>query len=329
MFVRGAIEKAEGDPDPVAQGSVNRARAKAKYRSHQLRAEIEVEFAGKARLKNAYADLRLYDAGTKVDVKVGNFKVPFSAIQLDSLWTLPLADRGLLDNVIVNRLQLAGREVGAMIDIEGAGDLQPELRAGVFQGTDDAGNPLAVAASDRFGQNAIVRLSLRPAHGLELGASASARVGAKIELPLVVRRGYASELDVTLDVPAGPGQLRAWLEAMVGTSWIVGGTDPSHELTRFTEARGIAAWRFGRRERRARFFEIYFLAGALDPDRTFTGDRVLELTGGITYGANDVWSIQAEAEVWRIGDQAPLGIAEFAVAPSDTTNFLLQLGARF
>ena len=235
---------------------MNRARAKAKDRSHQLRAEIEARVCRQGSAQDAYADLRLYDAGTKVDVKVGNFKVPFSAIQLDSLWTLPLADRGLLDNVIVNRLQLAGREVGATIDIEGAGDLQPELRAGVFQGTDDAGNPLAVAASDRFGQNAMVRLSLRPAHGLELGASASARVGAKIELPLVVRRGYASELDVTLDVPAGPGQLRAWLEAMVGTSWIVGGTDPSHELTRFTEARGIAAWRFGRRERRARFFEI-------------------------------------------------------------------------
>ena len=66
----------------------------------------------------------------------------------------------------------------------------------------------------------------------------------------------------------------------------------------------------------------------MDPDRDTANDRVVEVSGGISYGAWEAWRVQAEAEAWRFGDKAPLGIAEFASAPTNSTRFLVQLGAR-
>ncbi len=328
VFVRSALTKGGAAPDPVAQNTLNSARVKTEYRSHGVRAEIEAEIAGKPRIKTAYGQLRLHDSGPKLDVRAGNFKMPFSAIQLASIWTLPMADRGLLDNVLGKRLQLTGRAVGVMMILELPGDWHPELDVGVFQGTDDVGNALAAPAQDRFGQDGVVRLAAKPTHGISIGMAGSVRSGELLAAPIVVRQGYAGEIDATIDVDTHPGRLRTWVEAMIGTSWLVGGMIPSHTLTRFHELRGIVSWRLGGTGHRDRYVELYGLAGQLDPDRIVTGDRVVELTGGISYGASEVWRVQAEAEVWRIGANAPLGIAEFAVAPSNTTTFLVQLGVR-
>jgi len=81
-------------------------------------------------------------------------------------------------------------------------------------------------------------------------------------------------------------------------------------------------------DRWARFVEVYGLSGAVDPDRITAGDRIFENTAGISYGASEVWRVQAEAEVWRLGNAAPIGIAELALGPADSTTLLVQLGAR-
>ncbi len=327
LFVRGAVAKAAPATAWTGQGSVTSARAKADVRSHGMHAELQIEFAGKARLKNAYIQVPLVDGPARIDVRAGQFKMPFSAIERESLWSLPTADRGLLHNVLAKRLQVAGRSVGAMMIVELPGAVPTKLEAGVFQGFDDAGTPLASTSSDRFGQDLVLRASVKPVHGVEIGAAGEARVGQLLEVPVVIRRGYAAELDATIEATVGPGLLRVWLEGMIGTSWLVGGTSPGHELTRFLETRGVVAYRIGG-ERKHRYGELYAQVGGLDPDRVISGDRLIEIAGGITYGLNDVWRVQAEAEAWRIADAAPLGIAQFAVAPGNTTTILVQLGAR-
>ena len=326
IFARSAMIKT-GDEPTTAQSTLQSARAGFDYRAHDLRMQLEVEVADRAKVKDAYVQLRLADA-PKLDVRAGNFKMPFSAIQGESIWTLPMADRGLVDNVLVKRLQVAGRAVGAMVSLDLGGPHHLTLRAGGFQGLNDAGDPLAATADDGFAHDGVVRASIRPVHGVEVGASGSVRSGALIAAPIEIERAYAAELDLTVDVAAGPGRIRAWLEAMVGTSWIVGGMMPNHDLTRFLETRGIVAYRFGGAAKRARYVEPYVLAAAIDPDRIVERDYVRELAGGITYGAADTWRVQLEAEAYRFGDNAPLGIAELAVAPVDSLAFLLQLGAR-
>jgi len=328
VFVRGALVKDKAAPDAVAQGSVNSARVGLEYRWHDLRVELEAEIASKLRLKDAFVQLHLTDAGPKVDVRAGNFKMPFSATQLTSIWSLPMGDRGLLDNVLVKRLQVAGRAAGAMAIVEWPVAWSPTVRAGVFQGTDDAGTPLSAPASDRFGMDGVLRVSVKPAHGLELGVAGSARTGQLQVVPLEVSRAYAAEVDATLSVDAGPGVLRVWAEGMLGTSWLVAGSDPAHTRATFAEGRGIAAYRLGGEAHGKRYVEIYGLFGALDPDSSFRHDLVAEATGGLTYGASNVWRVQAELERWQVASKAPIGIVELGVGPATSTTFFVQLGAR-
>ncbi len=327
VVVRGALLKVRDGGDAIGQGTIRSARAKADYHwKQQLRAQLAVELAGKARLKNAFVQLRLHDDGPRISVRAGNFKMPFSAIELDSFWNLPGADRGLLHDVLAKRFQLAGRAVGATLTVELRGAWKPALTAGVFQGRDDAGDPLAVSVHDRFGQDGVIRVTAKPAHGVELGAAGELRVGQLLVLPAIVRRAWAAELDATIDVDAGPGRVRAWIEGMVGTSWLV--ADTSKSRATFVAGRGIVGYRIGKAKFGRRYVEPYALIGALDPDSAFGNDLVLEVTGGVTYGASDAWRVQLEVERWKVSANAPVGIAELGIAPATSTTFLIQLGAR-
>lgn len=325
VFARTSLIKAQDVDEMTALTAVRSARGGIDYRVKNVRAQIAVELAGKARVKDAWAQLRLSRA-PKVDVRAGNFRMPISAIKLDSLWTLPLADRGLIDTILTGRMQITGRAPGVMASVGGGAPLHLTARLGMFQARNDTGDALAASARDGFGQTAVARVTASPWHGLELGASGQVRHGALIEAPVVIRRAYAAELDAKLSVPVGPGQLRAWLEGMVGTSWLVAGTDPSHHLTRFLEARGLVAYRLFRGAKRTRYVEVYGQAGALDPDRIVDRDRALELTGGLSVGAHDRWRAQLELEAWRFGASAPLGLQSFAALPRNSTTILAQLG---
>ncbi len=325
VFARSAVVKNEGTK-AVGQQSLQSARAGADYRSHDLRVQLAVELASKARIKDAFVQLRVLDAA-KLDVRAGNFKMPFSAIQLESIWSLPVADRGLIDNVLTKRLQLAGRTVGVMAAADFGAPYHPEVRLGIFQGRNDSGERLESTVDDGFGQTVVARFSIKPAKHIELGAAGSVRSGSLLEVPVKIQRAYAGEVDGTLELPVGPGALRLWVEGMIGTSWIV---DPlaSYEKTRFLEGRAIAAYRVGGDEKWDRYFEVYGLGGRVDPDRHVADDHVTEVTGGVTYGAAQRWRVQLECEVWRFGTQVPLGIADFLIASRDSTTVLVQLGAR-
>lgn len=332
VIARGQISKSEGQPDWTGGSLIDSARARADYRNHGLHTKLSIELAGKARIKDAFVQLRVHGA-PKLDVRAGQFKMPFSAIELESRWTLPTADRGLLHSVLVDRLQVAGRSVGAMMALAPKASWRPRLDAGVFQGFDDAGNALDASIHDRLGQDAILRIGAEPVDGITLGASGQTRVGQlNVDVPPVIRRAYAGEIDATLETNAGPGTLRGWVEVMAGTSWIRGRAMPCRGMipckAPFTEARAIAAYRLGGRTARDRYVELYGLGGAMDPDRDTANDRVVELSGGITFGAWDLWRVQAEVAAWRLGANAPLGITTFAALPADSTRILVQLGAK-
>jgi hypothetical protein len=322
IFTRAALHD-ENDAGFAGQLSLQSARGGIDYRTDYLRAQLELEVATKTVVKDAYAQLRVLD-DPKLDVRAGQFKMPFSAIQLESIWTLPMADRGVIDNILTKRMQVAGRAIGAMV----SADLgMTELKLGAFQGRDDAGEPLDVGSDAAFGQDIVLRGTAKPIHGIEIGASGSVRSGALLNAPIVVEHGYASEVDAVVDQPAGPGEIRAWVEGMIGTSWLTGVMIPNHHRTRFLETRAIGAYRIGGGGKHDAFVEVYALGAVLDPDRILSDDLVAELAGGISYGMGDIWRVQLEAERWMFGGNAPLGIAELAVMSTDSTTLLVQLGA--
>ena len=320
----GAVD----DPEWLGRSEVASARARAVYRTKHLHAELSLELAGKARLKNAFVELPVDLGGVELAVRAGQFKVPYSAIERESAWTLPTLERGTLHDTLVHRLQVAGRSIGAMVAVEPKAGWKPTLELGAFQAYDDADNALEASASDSFGHNLVLRLSARPVKGFEIGASGSTRVGKLLEPGAEIQRAYAGELDITLHHAAGPGEVRAWLEGMVGTSWLVGGSLAGHIRTRFVEARGILGYRFGG-EAKHWFVEPFVMAGVLDPDRIIDSDRLRELVAGIQGGITDRWRLGVELAARTAGDNAPLGIVEFAAPAADIHSMFVQLGARF
>ena len=96
-----------------------------------LTANVEVELAGKPKLKDAWLRGRF----RYLTAKAGQFKMPFSAIEMESIWTLPLADRGLLHTALVKELQVAGRRPGFALEVHGRGKVRPSLAVGGFQGS--------------------------------------------------------------------------------------------------------------------------------------------------------------------------------------------------
>lgn len=325
IFVRGALTQTDPEDDYRSSISIASARIGASYRWETLRADMEFELTTQ-KLKDAFIRWRVRDDCNKIDVRAGQFKMPFSPIQLASAWRLPIAERGHLNNVLNDRLQVSGRHIGADVTWEAPGEMKPTLSAGVFQGLDDVtGDPLVTRAGD-VGQDVVARGTIEPIDGLEIGAAGGMRSGAAT-LTSVEHR-WMAEVDATVSMDAGPGHARAWVEAMTGSSWLVSGTSTGNN-TMFVGARTIASWRWHGEERTDPYIEPYAMIGVLDFDRDVSDDLLVEASGGITYGRWDVWRIQAEYELWQIGDNAPVGVEEYGTTPANTSVVLLQAGAHF
>jgi len=313
VYLRETASDATGEW--TSQTSIASARLGADYRRKDLRVRVAVELRKSAKLRSAYVRIEPREGFT---VRGGLFKLPLSPLEIESSWDLPMAARGLISNILRDRLQVAGRRVGT----EAAWEPGPcpwvlRARAGYFQGLDDQKDGLLGDADDGFGKLGVARLELGP-----FGASGQFRSG-RPTLVSPIRHAWAAAADGTFEWRA----LRAWIEATAGSSWIVATT--THDTALFLEGRGVAGWRIGGAHKGAGYLEPFVLAGMLDPDLEVARDRIIEVTAGINAGRWKRWRVQAEVEVWRVGANAPIGIAEPALAPRDRTAVVVQLAAAF
>lgn len=309
-----------------AQTSIASARLGLRYHWKLLRARLEVELRTSAKLRSAYIDLT---PAVDLTVRAGLFKIPVSPMELTSSWVLPVAARGAISAILRHRLQVAGRRVGATIawtpgasENASAAGAERELwlfraRAGYFQGVDDLEQLLDAEAADAFGKVGAGRVELGP-----FGVSGQVRQGQP-ELLGPIRTAWAASADATVEVDG----LRLWLEATLGSSWLV--AEPTRQSALFLEARGVAAWRFGGAKAGAVYVEPYVLCGLVDPDHELADDLVFETTAGVNLGMWKRWRVQVELEVWRFGKNVPTGFVVSGVVPVDRTAAVVQLGAAF
>jgi hypothetical protein len=262
------------------------ARVDLRYRSpgRWLSANVEFELADQPELKDAWVRVR----GRHFAAKLGQFKPPFSAIELESRFGLPLAERGFLHDVLTKQLQVAGRRPGIALSAEAGGALRPSLTLGAFQGSvlvdrqaDDLDRePLFEQTLDA--QSLFARVQLR-AGDFELGAGYEHRVGTP-ELFTVAHYPTAG-LDVTLDTQSHGRGLRIWLEGIAGGSWFEHSRKPiDPDDATFTAVRAIVAPRIGGAERHDFYFEPYGMLGVLDPDLDVVSDLAVEQALGANVG---------------------------------------------
>lgn len=174
--------------------ALDRARIEVRGRLRELLTVIEADVSSKKPLKDAFVRL---DGPATTRLTAGQFKAPFLERETESAWNLPLVDRGLVDDYVVDRNALGGRRlgvVGAVRPFDGA----LEVSGGVFQGTELGDAPRR--------EDYVARVAARPWRWLEAGTSGY-RAGAA-EGPL---RHAASGFTV---LRLGP--LTATLEALAG-----------------------------------------------------------------------------------------------------------------
>ena len=228
---------------------------------------IEFELTRKPDMRDGYVQARKKD----FLLRAGQFKMPGSAIEMASPWTLPFVRRGFLHGLLVDELDNAWRRPGVMLRWRGADlFLRPEISAGVFQGVVLVSEGLErdkdpIVAQSLSAQSLIGRAQIEPAQGVEVGAYYNHRVGT----PAILRtaRYWTAGADLVVDRTFAGGGLRIWLDGIAGASWFEHPSKPvDGEDATFVSGRSILAWRFGGLDIEQRYLEAYGTFGVLDPD---------------------------------------------------------------
>jgi hypothetical protein len=317
------------DSDPLMPGeepatldlSLASARLELRYAiADWLRIQVEGEIASGSgfSLKDAFVRLKKGYFG----VRAGHFKMPISAIETEGIWTLPLAKRDVLHDVLGDDMGIVGRRPGAQGELRLKGDLDLSADVGVFQGTDELGRVFDTETLD----SPVVagRVSISP-FGVEVGAFGSFRPSETVPAgPEGVQRYWAAGLDVTWSKKLGRTGVRVWADGLVGDSWF--DTDLSDAKTKplFFSGRAIAAWRWGGMHDTEFYVEPYGLFGAIDPDGHIADDIVWEAAGGVNVGAWDYVRLTLEYEHLAASRNTPP-----LLFVADRDALLLQLGGHF
>ncbi len=290
-----------------------------------LSAVIEVEVTRKPDMRDGYIQAR----HKHLMLRAGQFKMPGSAIETASPWTLPFVRRGFLHTLLVDGLDNAWRRPGLMLRWRGADFLRPEISAGVFQGLVVTSEGLErdkdlIVAQSLSAQSLIGRVQIEPVDGVEIGAYYHYRVGT----PGILRtaRYWTAGADLVVDRTFASGGLRIWLDGIAGATWFESTAADGADAT-FVVGRSILAWRFGGVEAEQPYLEAYGTVGVLDPDTAVVEDLAVEAAVGVNVGLWQRIRVSAQAEVYKTGRNFPPGY--FLGIDPDHVAGMLQVGVTF
>lgn len=326
VLARGFTERAGGTSRSDAEAE--NARVELRWRpARWLRGAFEYDAVDDRHLKDAYLAFR----GGGFEARAGQFKPPFSPVQMSSRWDLPTADRGLLSELLVYSFGIAGRRPGLQVEWS-----QPKgalvAMAGVFRASSVRGDRIGDEAFDNLARGgAAWKATARLAYArkrLEAGTSFDLRPAEPVPGE-GYRRLWTSGVDLTWAARrAGP---RVWAEGCAGSSWQDANAFDGDDAL-FLGGRVIAGWRFGG-GKEARVTLEPFVGGTLfDPDASVRDDLLWEAAGGVHLSGFSHFRLTLEAQRRTVSRNAPLSLGLFtpgARAEGGRTRLVAQLGAAF
>jgi hypothetical protein len=262
------------------------ARVGAHYRAPMkwLSAQIEIDAAEELELLDAWMMAR----NENFSARAGKFKVPFSAIEMESSFTLPMVRRGFVHDLLVEELEVAGRRPGIALGARSKDDFRPSLVLGAFQGSilkdetpDD--RDVELASEDALAAQSLVARAEARVWDVTLGVNYEHRVGTNREDE--PSHYWTFGADAVLDTELENHGLRAWVEVMDGASFFEHRLKPNDSFDAiFVSVRAIAAFRFGGTRRETFYVEPYGMIATLDPDIDIASDVVVEEAFGVNVG---------------------------------------------
>jgi hypothetical protein len=319
----------ENNPTTDLDLSVQSARVGFEYRSPMewLTLEVQAELAGRVELKDAVAEAKQ----KHWDAKVGQFKMPIGAFEMDSPWDLPIVHRGFVNELLVDRLDVAGRRPGVTIGVRAGGAVKPSLTLGVFQGsalatqTADDRDVDLISEQGTDSQTEIARAQIK-VEELKVGLVYQHRLGA----PTVgkTKHYWTAGFDAYWEWLHGAGGFRIWADAMAGESWYehVSKAVDGDEAT-FATVRALVAYRFGGVEQGDLYVEPFLFGAAHDPDVDVVADQAVEGMLGLAAGYWDRARLTLQGEIVRTRRNFP---DSYSVSSDpDRLALLLQAGVAF
>jgi hypothetical protein len=279
---------------------VRRANVQFTWRPDDwLKAVVQIDVAeafelGTSLLTDAYVHVAPIP---QLQLRVGQFKKPFSALVLQSPSKLRIIERGPGVAYIAEELRYGDRDLGLQLSgviVEAA---KLEYSVGVFNGNGpniaERGNSKDVAA----------RLQVRPIKEIEIGANMSAKF---ITDPQERQPGHAL---------AGGGDLRVGIEGFrFYTEGLVAQDHAAYAINADATAKdapvsfvvlAIASYRHKFRAGRLRMaVEPAFKAELFDPDADVADDHLWVLTPGINGYFGDYFKLMVDGEFTRSGRNA-------------------------
>ncbi len=311
--------------------SVPSARFRVDYLSPWpwLTGQIEVDFAGKPDLRDGYVQAK----GERAAFRMGQFKMPVLAMQMESPWVLPLVRRGLIHDLTVDWLDVAGRLPGAMLTLrEKFGDIKPKLFLGAFQArrfveidVDGTRDTDLVRERSLSSQKLVARGQV-DIGSVEIGAVYEHRIGSPAFSQLL--RLWTAGGDVTVNHVFATGGLRIWVDALAGASWYELATKAADgKYATFVTARALVAYRFGGVVPEAPYVEPYVFGGMFDPDVDISTDLAWEATAGVNFGFFGRARVTLQAEMDRAQRNLPIGYLA-GISPNRMA-FIAQVGLAY
>jgi len=160
VYARVSADEREGYARAL---SIPSARVGLAASLSHLDAEVSADLSSKSLLKDAF--VRIADGKKRLRLYGGQFKAPFLARELESSWRLPVMRRGLVADYLVDTHDLGGRRLGLMGEVRLEYAWKLKVSGGVFQGAKDED------LGTRRGEDAALRVSVRPIKALTVGAS--------------------------------------------------------------------------------------------------------------------------------------------------------------
>jgi hypothetical protein len=305
--------------------SVPSARLDARYRpAPWLTLVLKMDATNKRPVRDAYVQGR----SRHLRGRAGQFKMPLSSITTESSWTLPIARRGIIQDVLSLRMSLVGRRPGVLAAVQAGGHLDPELSLSAFQGAyfDDGGGQTLLAQSAVDAQNVVLRLAVTPA-GQDV-AVFGVRTST-VELG-ELRHYYAAGADAVLDRAWTRHGLRVWAEALAGNVRHARADNTRYDAV-FWAGRAIVAWRWGGLAEGERFVEPFVYAGAFDPDAAAGSgaDLLWEGFAGVNLGLWRRARLTIQLERAHAAAEIPADMFFGGRALHDHTGLVVQTGAAF
>lgn len=321
VFSRFTAASVESEP---WQGelTLDSARVAVNYVwKEKLRVKVAIEAARGGDIKDAFVDVK---AAPGVFVRAGHFKLPVSALENASAWTLPTIERGVVAKVLEDGITLTGRRDAVQVTWQTPDD-GPRVIAAVSQSRATDGTDPARALVDGAGVAAALRVEHDLCPDIRVGLVASNREtidGSR------VARHWAGGADLELDLKDAGLGLRLWADVLVGQSHL-GAAAAGRERTTFVATQAAAGWRFGGAKKNKPYLEPYVLGGFLNPSVDRKRDDVTEVIGGVAAGRWKKWRGQGQLSVVNARGLRPAGLGGALVDINDAVTLSVQLGAAF